>query len=227
MGKLIKLEDLESALQEEISEMGSGFGTLLKFDATISKYTIDNNEVAVGREYIAHVDQYGRGFAKFVDKRLVDVRIKKLDEGIPPKRDDLDDLDLADTEDDPWVFQRYMPLEDTKTGEVVVFVGKSVGAKIALERLLRTFATGHYRGHPIIRLGIGSFRTRDYGNKPRPDFEICGWTDTVGAPINHVTAAKAVRELPNDEVMKDDDADGPPERDPDDPGFDEEDFNSR
>jgi hypothetical protein len=227
MGTLIKLKDLESALQEELSEMGSGFGTLLKFDATTSKYIIDNDEVAVGREYIAHVDQYARGFVKFVDKRPVDVRIAKLGEGIPPKRDDLDDLDLADTEDDPWVFQRYMPLEDTKTGEVVVFVGKSVGAKIALERLLRTFASGHYRGHPIIRLGIGSFPTKDYGPKPRPDFEICGWTNTVGAPINHLTADKAVRELPNNDSMKDDKTDRPPERDPDDPGFDEEDFNSR
>ena len=136
MGKLIKQKDLESELREEISEMGSSFGTLLKFDATNSKYTIDNNEVAVGREYIAHVDQYARGFVKFVDKRPVDVRVTRLGEGIPPKRDDLDDLDLAHTDDDPWVSQRYIPLEDAETGEVVVFVGKSVGAKIALERLL-------------------------------------------------------------------------------------------
>jgi hypothetical protein len=211
---LVKQNNFDVALAEELAELGGGgFGTLLKFDATTSKYTIDNEEVAVGREYVAHVDQYARGFVKFLDKRPVDVRITRLGEGIPPKRDDLDDLDLAHTDDDPWVFQRYIPLEDTKTGEVVVFVGKSVGAKIALERLLRTFASGHYRGHPIIRLEIGSFRTRDFGQKPRPEFEICGWTNTIGAPIKNVAAAKEVH--------------GPPERDPDDPGFDEEEFRSR
>ena len=57
MNELVKKQDLETALQEEIAS-GGGFGPLLKFDANTSKYTIDKNEVPVGRKFIVHIPQY-------------------------------------------------------------------------------------------------------------------------------------------------------------------------
>ena len=102
--------------------------------------------------------------------------MKKVGEGKPPERDELDEPMLAGTPDDPWVFQRYLPLEDPETGEVLVFVSKSVGGKIALADLLGVFERNFDRGRPIVKLAIGSFKTREYGVKPRPSLPIVGWT---------------------------------------------------
>jgi hypothetical protein len=199
MNTLIKRKEFETALQEEVSDLvGENFGQLLKFDANEKNFSIIGGaDVELGHEYVALCDQYARGWVKFVDKKPVSVRIKKLSEGQPPAREDLDDEGLAGTEDDPWVFQRYLPLQDVKTGEVVTFVGKSVGSKIALGNLLSTFAIGSHHGRPIIKLAIASFGTRDYGKKPRPDFVPVRWIG--GAPIE---------------------AEGPPQDDPSDPGYD-------
>jgi hypothetical protein len=135
MNQLVRHYDL--ALDEEITELvGTGFGQLLKFDANTCKFSIGENEVAIGRKHIAHVDQYARGWTKFIDKKPVQIKIKKLTEGDPEERNDLDDAHMAGRDDDPWVFQRYLPMEDVETGEVVVFVSKSVGGKIALGNLL-------------------------------------------------------------------------------------------
>jgi hypothetical protein len=199
MNTPVKRKDFQVALQEEVSELvGNSFGQLLKFDANEKKFSIvGGSNVEFGREYVALCDQFARGWVKFVDKKPVEVRIKKLTEGQPPARKELDDEDLAGSEDDPWVYQRYLPLQDVKTGEVVTFVGKSIGSKIALGNLLNTFSIGSHHGRPIIKLALGWFNTTDYGKKPRPDFAPVGWIG--GGP----TAAG-----------------GPPDNDPDDPGYD-------
>jgi hypothetical protein len=199
MNDLTKPKNFETALQEEVSELvGNTFGQLLKFDFDKKKFSIvGGSEVEFGREYVALCDQYARGWVKFIDKKPADIRIKKLTDGRPPDRKELDDEDLAGADGDPWVFQRYLPLQDVKTGEVVTFVGKSVGSKIALGNLLNTYSIGGHHGRPIIKLAIGEFKTTDYGKKPRPDFAIVSWIG--GAPIE---------------------AEGPPKDDPSDPGYD-------
>jgi hypothetical protein len=198
MNNLIKSTGTE--LEQEITELiGNSFGPLLKFDANTSNFSIGEHKVAIGREYVAHVDQYARGFTKFVNKRPVSVKVKKISEGLPEKREQLDDLDLADQDNDPWVFQRYLPLEDVETGEIAVFITKSVGGKIALGNLLLAYNMGRHRGLPIVKLGIGSFRSEDYGKKARPAFAIIRWVGDNDAGVQEG---------------------GPPETDPEDPGYD-------
>jgi hypothetical protein len=162
---------------------------------------VGKDEVAMGRKFIAHCDQYARGRVKFVDKAVVAVEIKKVSEGKPKEREELDEPELAGTDEDPWVFQRYLPLEDPDTGEVLVFVSKSVGGKIALSDLLACFERNWDRGRPIVKLATGTFKTREYGVKPRPAFPVTGWTGGG----QKVVAPKEP---------------GPPESDPDDPGYD-------
>jgi hypothetical protein len=66
--------------------------TLLKF--VKGKYYIGNDEVALGREYIAHVSQLNHGWVKFVDGRVTDQRIGTVAEGFqPPTREELGDTD--------------------------------------------------------------------------------------------------------------------------------------
>jgi hypothetical protein len=205
MGKLVKVDNqYVDQLREEVAELGgNGFGTLLKFDWDTKKFVVGKDEVAVGREFIAHCDQYARGWVKFVDKDPVDTRVKKVGEGKPPERDELDEPELADTDEDPWVFQRYLPLEDPETGEILVFVSKSVGGKIALSDLLGIFERNWDRGRPIVKLDVSSFKTKEFGMKQRPSFPVVGWTGG---------GQKVAAVAPNDP--------GPPDSDPDDPGYD-------
>ena len=137
MNELVKKQDLETALQEEIAS-GGGFGPLLKFDANTSKYTIDKNEVPLGRKFIVHIPQYARGWVLFRDKRPVEYKVHKITEGKPPDRKELDSA-IADSDDDGWVYQRYLPLEDYDTSELITFVSKSTGAKIAIENLIQAY----------------------------------------------------------------------------------------
>ena len=68
MSKLVKVEELLDQLHDEVTELkGNNIGTLLKYDNKKEKYFIGEDEVPLGREYIAHCDQYARGWIKFVD----------------------------------------------------------------------------------------------------------------------------------------------------------------
>jgi hypothetical protein len=205
MGKLVKVDNqYVDQLREEVAELGGNdFGTLLKFDWDRKKFVVGKDEVALGREFIAHCDQYARGWVKFVDKAPVDVQVKKVGEGKPKERNELDEPELADTDEDPWVYQRYLPLEDPETGEILVFVSKSVGGKIALSDLLGIFERNWDRGRPIVKLDVSSFKTKEFGMKQRPSFPVVGWTGS---------GQKVAAVAPNDP--------GPPDSDPDDPGYD-------
>src|SRR5262245_7938950 len=183
MTALVKKQELDIALQEEIAS-GGGVGPLLKFDANTSKYTINKNEVPVGRKFIAHIAQYARGWVLFRDKRPVEYKIYKITEGKPPDREELNSA-IADSGDDGWVFQRYLPLEDYDTGELITFVSKSTGARIAIENFIKAYMMGRHRGGlPVVSLAIGDFPTNGFGRKPRPDFKLIGWTgDNRRAPV--------------------------------------------
>jgi hypothetical protein len=183
MNELIKREEaLDAALAEKAKELSGGSGfKLLRFDANEKKYTLAGDEVVeIGRQFAVAVDQYEEGWTKFVDKRPAETIIKRLgDKGkVLPTREQLSDVDLADTEHDPWVFQRSIVLIDCKTGEVCKLIGKSVGMKIALGDLLQTASYSRGRGSPIIKLGIGYFKTKyDAGKKrARPDLDVIGFT---------------------------------------------------
>jgi hypothetical protein len=178
MKALVKKNDMQLAIKEEAEELvGGSFGELLKFDANKSKFSIvGGDDVPIGRKYIAHCNQFARGYTKFLDKCPVEVRIKKVTEGRPPERKDLDEPEMIGRSDDPWVYQRFMRLEDCETGAIVTFVSKSVGGKIALGNLLLAYSASSDRRLPIIKLAVGSFRSREYGRRARPDFPVVGWT---------------------------------------------------
>ena len=152
---------------DEVAELkGGGMGMLMKFDYAKEKFFISDDEVPLGREFVAHCGSYARGWTKFIDKRPVDVKVLKVNEGQPPTRDKLDEPELADTENDPWVFQRYLPLEDPDSGEVIIFVSKSTGGKIALGDLLDTYQH-NTPGLPMIKLPAPRFNTKSFGPKPQ------------------------------------------------------------
>jgi hypothetical protein len=170
-------------------EGGDGLGgTLLKFAK--GRYSKGADEVELGREYIAHVDQWARGWVRFEDGKPVEKRIgRAIDDFQMPERDELGDTDEAQWETDaagkprdPWARQSYLPMEDVKTGEIVVFVTSSVGGRGAVGTVCDRAAMNARFGKPRIRLAVRSYRHAQFGRIETPEFTIVGWTDQIAAP---------------------------------------------
>jgi hypothetical protein len=193
---------LQLAQEMQSSELGR----LLKF--VKGAYTIGDDDVPIGTEMIAHVDQIARGWVKFRDNKVVDQRIgKPVDGFVMPPRNELDDRDEAQWERDasgakrdPWTQQYYLPMENVETGDVAVFVTGSHGGCSAISKLLKVFARNAGAGLPIIRLTVASYKHRTYGRIETPDFPIVGRTGVPAQPTQTIEPAGAsAREL-DDEI---------------------------
>jgi hypothetical protein len=194
-----------------------------------SKFYVLDDEVSIGREFIAHANQLTVGWIKFSGNAVVERRMGRVADGfVPPERDELGDLDQSSWEPrdgelkDPWTFQHLMPFEDPETGEVLIFTTSSIGGQIATESLAREWAkrlqrTGS-RAMPIIKLGVSQMKTKKYGEVARPHFEITAWEDAVAPAAsamravndggdNFADVANAMRDVsPDDKRVSPEDA---------------------
>ena len=181
-----------AAREEGANESG---GAYLKFSK--GHYFLATEEVAPGREYIAHVAQWIRGWIKFRGGALIERRVGKVADGfIVPAREDLDDQDESRWEidprggpKDPWTMQSYLPLEDVETGEIVVFVSGSVGGRGAISTLCARAARHMAEmGQPRIKLAVESYKHKSFGRIDKPSFPIVGWTGDVKPADSEVVA---------------------------------------
>lgn len=142
---------------------------LLKF--VKDQYFVGDDEVPMGREFIAHIDQLNHGWVKFSDGKVVEQRVGLVAQGFkPPERAELGDNDVLKWEKDatgkprdPWVRQFYLALEDRDDGGVVTFVTGTAGGNSAIARLCGHFRRNAKNGLPIIRLTASSYRHKSYG----------------------------------------------------------------
>jgi hypothetical protein len=82
---------------------------------------------------------------------------------------------------DPWVYQYLLPLENSATGEIVVFVTSSAGGRTAVADLCTAYVKRAKKapncGQPIIKLATTEMPTRKFGKVLRPLFEVVRWDD--------------------------------------------------
>jgi hypothetical protein len=174
-----EVENLRTAAQED-----AGFEKILKFKK--GKYSIGEETVPLGTEYLAHTVGWTKCWIKFVNDEVAERKMYRVALGEkPPVREDLD----ARNEDewpegldgdpaDPWVFQYLLPLENLKNGEVVIFATASFGGRRAVADLCSTCAKRTKKtgcGQPIIKLATADMPTKKFGKVPRPQFEVVGW----------------------------------------------------
>jgi len=170
------------ALMKAAQEERSDIGKLLKFIK--GHYGVGDDEVPLGYEYSAHIDQWMRGWVKFEDNTVTEKRIgRAADDFKVPEREELGDLDEAKWEmdatgkpRDPWTLQSYLPFEDLENGEIVIFVSGSQGGRSAIANLVKVAARYRQRGQPIIKLAVRSYKHKQFGRIETPDFPIIGWT---------------------------------------------------
>jgi type II secretory pathway pseudopilin PulG len=221
--------DEESAAEAILDESSKGPTPLLKFKK--DKYVIGKDTtVPLGTRFIAYCADWRRGWVKFFGEEKVDEKVYRVAENRTVlERDELGDLDQSDWEtdedgkaQDPWCFQHYVPLENAKTGERFLFVTSSTGGQIGVEVLCHQWSKnntkGLRKGLPTIELALGEFHTRKFGAVKRPHFAIIGWEndDNNVVSIKDITPKAPAEALPP--RMKEE-KEGPPEYDPDDPGY--------
>jgi hypothetical protein len=181
----ITVENTALAIAQAAQEEGANeIGRLLKFSK--GHFLVGTEEIPVGKEYVAHIEHWTRGWVKFRHGELIERRVGRVADGfVVPKRDELDDTDSTKWEtdtrgdpQDPWSQQSYLPLEDVESGEILTFVSGSVGGRQAVSRLAGR-AARHLAlmGLPIVKLGIESYRHKSFGRIDKPDFPIVGWTN--------------------------------------------------
>jgi hypothetical protein len=141
---------------EAAAEAGNPFGKLLKF--VKGKWEIGDDEVPLGTEYIAHIDQLARGWVRFEDGKVTDFKIEKVAGGIKlPTRDELPDndpkkwteKDADDNPRDPWCKQWYLPLIGVDTNDFATFVSGSNGGNNAIANLCRVYGHNMRDGRPL------------------------------------------------------------------------------
>jgi hypothetical protein len=165
-----------------------------------------DDEISLGRHYVAHVNQLVRGWVKFADGKVVEQRVGLIAEGFkPPKREELGDTDqskwekdAAGTPRDPWTLQYFLPLEDAETGELLTYVTGSQGGISAIGRLCNQFVRNARNGLPIVRLSAGSYRHKRFGRVEKPDFPVVNWTGASVAGVEEVPNAsdESSKEIP-------------------------------
>jgi hypothetical protein len=170
----------------------AGFERMLKFKKGV--YFVGEEEVPLGTRYLAHATAWTKAWIKFADDKVVDRKHYRVARGErPADRNDLDDLDKAFTEDDPWSLQYMVPFENMDNGEIVIFTTSSIGGRRAVAELCDAYAKRRkrgYNGQPIIQLETVNMPTKLWGDVPRPHFGIVGWDDTPETiPEFHVDEA--------------------------------------
>jgi hypothetical protein len=161
------------------TQAGADIGPILKFAK--GHYSVGDDEIAIGTEYVAHVSDTACGWVKFCDKKVVKQRIGRVADGFTmPLREELDDNNPdtwerdAGRPRDPWASQWYLPLVNVETGRVV-FASGSGGGRKAIGRLMRAFADSPHCGNPTIKLDTRSYKHPTYGRIDEPLFIIIGW----------------------------------------------------
>jgi hypothetical protein len=156
-------EDVADVMLEETASSTK----LLRFKK--GQYLIGDDEIELGHEYVAYAFDAMRGFVRWIDGKPAEQRMGRIRD-----RFDLQREDLPANED--WKPQMVLPLEDLESGAFVAFVSGSVGGKIGINELINAVARAvkDKRGTdtPVIRLAVGSFPSKAFGEVDRPIFEI-------------------------------------------------------
>jgi hypothetical protein len=203
----ITVENTALAIAAAAQEEGANeLGKLLKFSK--GHFLVGSEEIRVGKEFVAHVEHWVRGWIKFKHGELVERKVGRVADGfVVPKRGDLGDNDSSTWEtdtrgepQDPWSAQSYLPLEDIESGEILTFVSGSIGGRQAVSRLAAR-AARHLAsmGLPIVKLAVESYKHKSYGRIDKPDFAIVGWTNPNPKPeVVQLVAEKNHAEFSDD-----------------------------
>jgi hypothetical protein len=176
-------------------------GKLLKFSKGDYLAGMEDEEVKLGTQFVAHMPSLCVGWIRWEDnKPPAEQRMGLVAENYQPcKRKELGDLDEDQWERDddghprdPWQFSNYLILIARDGGDLYTFTTSSRGGLSAVGELCKAYGKQMRQRpnqHPIVELDVGSYQhsNRSYGRIKFPIFKIVGWTDKTeiddGSPV--------------------------------------------
>ena len=184
-----EVDNLVNAVQAE-----ARFDRLLKFKK--GDYKVSEDDVPLGTEFLVHPAAWLKVWAKFVDKKRVDKKVYCVAKGEKPiDRNELDALDLAETDKDPWSLQDLLPLENLETGEVVIFTTSTVGGKRMRSRSRRRLHQAREEGAPRTtdhRLARERHADKKPRHGPTPILRGRGMNDAIASSVSTEEVATAI-----------------------------------
>lgn len=175
----------------EEAQQDAGFQKMLKFKK--GTYICDGEEVPLGTRMLAHTLSWTKAWIHFVDQKVVERKNYRIARGErAPERERLPDNDqskwpigINKLPADPWVYQYLLPMENPETGDVAIFVASSFGGRRAIADLCTAWSRraaqiqklGKVGGQPFVTLQTVLMPTKNFGDVPRPHFEIVSWDD--------------------------------------------------
>lgn len=187
----------------------AGFQKMIKFRH--GDYWSDEVQIPLGTRMLVHCVGWTKCWIHFEHRQVVERKVYRvLQQENPPTRDELDHNDPSTWPPgpdgrpaDPWVYQYLLPLEDDY-GEVRIFVASSLGGRRAVSDVCsawgRRAARDENCGQPFVKLQKTLMPTKNFGDVPRPLFEIVGW-DKPGQDMVEVNTASIEKvDDMNDEI---------------------------
>jgi hypothetical protein len=184
-----EVENVEETAREDAS-----FEAFLSFKK--GEYVVDEKEVPVGTEYLAHPEAWLKVWRKYDGEKVVERHVYRTAKREKPQvREDLDDWPgtegwpIGDDGKpyDPWALLYLVPFENAETGDMVVFSTRSIGGRRAVADLAVAWARRCKKikncGSPKIRLAVTSMPSKKWGPVKRPLFQIVDWEDREPARI--------------------------------------------
>jgi len=176
----------------EVAAENSGrFGKLLKF--VKGRWESGDDELPIGTEFIAHIDQLAKGWIHFENNEVVGepIIVKIADGKKLPTREELPDNNPKKWEKDdngnprdPWAKQWYLPLVSVETGELHTYVTGSDGGDQAITNLCNVYGHKVNDGMlPIVALRSSGYKHKKFGRIKKPELPIVGWDGTPPAAI--------------------------------------------
>ena len=163
-------------------------GELLKFSKGDWMSGQDNDDVAVGTQFVANMDEMLIGWIRWQDNKPTDHIMGKVSAGYQKmRRNELGDLDEKEWEvddrgdpRDPWQESNYLLVKGVSDGELYTFTTGSKGGRDALGDLCKEYGkvlVQHAAEYPVVAIGVRSYDhpNKSYGRIKTPEFKIVGW----------------------------------------------------
>src|SRR5262245_22723965 len=161
-------DDPYAAFAHEVNQRNI-VGKLLKFSKGDWSIGQDNEEIEVGTEFIANMEELLRGWIRWDDGKPVDHIMGKVSRAFqPPKRPELGfldedewDTDLNNLPRDPWQESYYLLLKGTGelSEELFTFAASSKGGRDAVSKLCEDFSKGRRKQapdmFPVVAVDVG------------------------------------------------------------------------
>ena len=164
-------------------------GDLVKFTKGEWSYGQDGIELEAGTQLVVVMPTFTTGWLKWRDHKPVAHDTGAVWEGfMPAKRENLDEfvdrsaweVDKNKQPKDPWQPNRTVVLADPESNALYTFSTQSKGGIGTLGELQAAYGQRMRMAPdelPVVEIGSGSYRHKDYGKVPFPTLKVVDWVD--------------------------------------------------